>query len=163
MTARRFPWLLSLLICGCLLLGSGLERSLARTLPTVDPVPERFALGQQLYLEACARCHPGLPPEVLPTQAWQILLREPDHFGVTLPPLDAASRTTIGNYLKAFSQPAEEKESKSLLVARSRSFRALHPRVSFREPVHATTCVSCHPGAPRFDYRSLASGWENSP
>ncbi len=38
---------------------------------TVDIIPDRYQLGQELYLENCASCHIGIPPAVLPTQTWQ--------------------------------------------------------------------------------------------
>jgi mono/diheme cytochrome c family protein len=48
---------------------------------TVDRIPDRYQLGQQLYLENCATCHIGLPPQVLPTETWRRLLQDPNTTG----------------------------------------------------------------------------------
>ena len=53
----------------------------------VDVVPQRYQLGLSLYLENCATCHVALPPQVLPTESWQIILRDSQHYGVQLPTL----------------------------------------------------------------------------
>ena len=71
----RSPFFLLLLILlWSLAMGWGLATiTSAQTIPTeeigtVDIIPDRYQLGQELYLENCASCHTDIPPAVLPTQ-----------------------------------------------------------------------------------------------
>ncbi|NET54330.1 MAG: hypothetical protein F6K09_38750, partial [Merismopedia sp. SIO2A8] len=93
--------ILLLLILTSLCLGWGMELALgsngkpdlraqasAAVTGTVDIVPERYRLGQQLYLENCSSCHIALPPEVMPTETWrQLLLDLNQHYGKRLEPI----------------------------------------------------------------------------
>ena len=55
---------------------------------SVDFVPEKFQLAQELYLENCGSCHIAIPPAVFPTQTWQELLENPEeHYNVSLKPI----------------------------------------------------------------------------
>jgi hypothetical protein len=59
------------------------------------------------------------------------------------------------NYLKAFSRPEVANKPIPYRMKESRFFKALHPKVDFPQPVSPSSCVTCHPGAAQFDYRSL--------
>ncbi|MEM7773895.1 MAG: cytochrome C [Cyanobacteria bacterium P01_A01_bin.37] len=130
---------------------------------TVDEVPSRFEFGQQLYLENCASCHVGVPPEVMPSQTWVDLLDDTQHYGVVIPPIVDPGRLIIWQYLEQFSRPRREDERTPYRIRNSRFFRILHPKVDFSEQVRLTSCVSCHPGAPDFNYRRLTPEWEDAP
>lgn len=54
---------------------------------TVDVIPPRYQLGQELYLENCATCHIALPPSVLPVETWRQLLQDSQHYSTQLTPL----------------------------------------------------------------------------
>lgn len=131
---------------------------------TVDPVPARYQLGQELYLENCASCHVALPPEVLPTETWRRLLLEPEqHYGQKLQPMIGPSLLVMWDYLRTFSRPQLTKEATPYRVSDSPFFKALHPRVDFPQPLNPGSCVTCHPGVAQYNYRRLTSEWENSP
>ena len=101
----------------------------ADVIGTVDPVPLRYQLGHELYLENCASCHIALPPSVLPTQTWQQVLQDSQHYGVKLPLLVDPPRLLVWNYLQNFSRPQTKEEETPYKVADSRYFKALHPKV----------------------------------
>ncbi|WP_413167646.1 cytochrome C [Capilliphycus salinus ALCB114379] len=131
---------------------------------TVDRVPPRFELGQQLYLENCSGCHIALPPEVLPSQTWRQILQDTQHYGRQLKPLVDPPRLLIWNYLQTFSRPLNlEEEQLPFRVERSRFFRAIHPRVEFSQPISVNNCLNCHPSASEYNFRSLTSEWTDSP
>ena len=130
---------------------------------TVDRIPERYQLGQQLYLENCATCHIGLPPQVLPTETWRRLLQDPQHYGQTLKLLVDPPRLLVWNYLQTFSRPQAKDEELAYRVINSRYFKALHPRVKLPQPANISSCVTCHPGVSQYNFRNLSSEWENSP
>ncbi len=122
---------------------------------TVDVVPAKYKLGQELYLENCAKCHIALPPEVLPTQTWRNLLQDSQHYGATLKPLVDPPRILVWRYLSTFSRPLFKEEPIPYRVRKSRYFKALHPNVEFPTPVQINSCVSCHPSAKDFNFRHL--------
>jgi len=168
--------LLLLLLVWSIFMGWGLSLAVGATVKpemiaqatsaigTVDPIPERYQLGKELYLENCATCHIALPPEVLPSESWRRLLLEPEeHYGKQLEPIIGPSRLILWEYLQAFSRPLIGKEKIPFGVSESRFFKALHPRVKLPQPVKAATCVSCHPGATQFNFRSLTAEWEKAP
>lgn len=130
---------------------------------TVDIVPERYKLGQQLYLENCATCHLGLPPAVMPTQTWRSLLQDADHYGATIKPLASPEVQIVWQYLRDFSRPLTAEEPIPYRVYQSSPFKLLHPRVKFPERASLITCISCHPGAGAYDFRSLSAEWQNAP
>ncbi|PZV15832.1 MAG: diheme cytochrome C [Leptolyngbya sp.] len=130
---------------------------------TVDVVPERYKLGQQLYLENCATCHLGLPPAVLPTQTWRSLLQDADHYGATIKPLESPEVQIVWQYLRDYSRPLAAEESVPYRIYQSSIFQSLHPRVKFPERASLTTCISCHPGAGAYDFRRLSAEWQNAP
>jgi hypothetical protein len=127
---------------------------------TVDWVSPEYQLGQQLYQENCASCHIAVPPQVLPTQTWQQLLQDTQHYGVTIPELVDPPRLIIWNYLQRYSRPLlPQEEIVPYRVNRSRYFKALHPQVDFPQPVTLEGCVSCHPGAEQNNFRQLTPEW----
>jgi hypothetical protein len=130
---------------------------------TVDPIPESFQLGAELYLENCAGCHVALPPEVMPSETWRQLLQDPQHYGVVLNLPVNPPRVIIWNYLRAFSRPHAKDEEVPYRLAKSRYFKALHPRVKLPQTNLIGSCVTCHPGAGQYNFRSLAPEWQNSP
>ena len=133
-------------------------------LKSVDPVPTRYQPGYELYLETCSSCHIALPPGVLPSESWKKLLEEPDdHYGEQLTELIRITQLLIWEYLSTFSRPLLKDEPLPLYVERSRYFRALHPRVDLPDPTTSKTCLTCHPNASQFDYRTLTPEWEDAP
>jgi len=130
---------------------------------TVDPVPVAYQLGQQIYLEHCATCHVGLPPAVMPSQTWADLLPDSQHYGVTLEPLVKPNLEVAWKYVSTYSRPVMKGERTPYRLAQSRYFKALHPKVAFTEPIGVGSCVTCHPAAAQFNYRSLTANWQNAP
>lgn len=128
---------------------------------TVDPTPPAYRLGQDLYLETCQGCHVGVPPAVLPTETWRQLLQDSQHYGQQLTPLVDPARLLVWNYLLLSSRPHAAEETIPFRVQESRYFRALHPNVPLQRPITLAGCVSCHPGAPKYDYRSLTADWSS--
>lgn len=173
---RRSPWvLLLLLIVWSAILGLGLAQATtpppiglaqATTPPpsgTVDVVPERYQLGQEIYLQNCSTCHVPLPPAVMPTQTWRDVLPDSQHYGAQITPIRPPYLQIVWNYISVYSRPTQKEESVPYRLAQSRYFKALHPKVEFTEPVTANSCAACHPKAALFDYRTLTPEWENAP
>lgn len=132
------------------------------TLPaigTVDPTPAPYRLGEELYLDACQGCHVAVPPAVLPTETWRQLLQDSQHYGQQLTPLIDPARRLVWNYLLLSSRPHAADESIPFRVQESRYFKALHPDVPLQRPITLAGCVTCHPGAPQYDYRRLTADW----
>ncbi|MEY3826504.1 MAG: hypothetical protein RLZZ148_1320 [Cyanobacteriota bacterium] len=124
-------------------------------------VPDRFRAGLESYLETCAGCHVPIPPEVMPTQSWQKILQRPaQHYGVSVP-LVRVTQVIVWQYLNFFSRPAGKEEPIPLYVSQSRFFKVLHPNVALPKPAGNRTCITCHPGALKFDYRTLSPEWES--
>jgi Dihaem cytochrome c len=131
---------------------------------TVAQIPNNYQLGQELYLKNCSSCHVAIPPEVLPTETWRKLLQKPqEHYGKKLLPLKGLDLQLTWNYLSTFSRPLRTNEPMPTYVGQSRYFKILHPRVEFPEPLTNQSCYGCHPGAQKFDYRSVSPQWENAP
>lgn len=130
---------------------------------TVDAVPESLQLPQEVYLEQCSSCHVALPPATFPSQTWRQLLLDQNHYGVTLPRLYNPELGLAWKYLRAYSRPQSEDEQVPYRFRQSRTFRILHPRVEFSEPVTVNTCASCHPGADQFNFRQLTPEWDDAP
>jgi mono/diheme cytochrome c family protein len=135
----------------------------AAPIGTVDPVPETYQLGQQLYLENCATCHVGLPPAVMPDKTWAEILPDASHYGVQIKPLTDLSLQIMWRYISHFSRALNPEEQIPYRLPQSRYFKALHPKVEFAQPVTVQSCVTCHPAAAQFNYRLLTPAWENSP
>ncbi|AFZ60457.1 cytochrome C [Anabaena cylindrica FACHB-243] len=132
----------------------------AASIGTVDVVPAQYQLGQELYLENCASCHIGIPPAIFPTQTWKNLIEDSQHYGVQIQPLVDPQRILVWKYLSTFSRVRLEDEATPYRFNRSRYFQALHPDVKLPKPLQVNSCVSCHPGASKYNFRSLTTEWE---
>lgn len=127
---------------------------------TVDYVSERYQLGQRLYLENCATCHIGIPPQTLPSEAWRNLIQDSSHYGVEISPLNDPSLGLVWSYLRGFSRQKSNAEDRvPYRLSRSRYFKALHPDVPFPNGVSLESCATCHRAAQQFSFRP----WENEP
>ena len=135
----------------------------SETVGTIDPISDRFQLGADLYLESCTTCHIGVPPQTLPVQTWQLILDDPEHYGVWISPLVDPPRLLVWQYIRHFSRSIKEAEPIPYHLSESRYFKALHPRVDFQEDVTLRQCMSCHPGANRYNFRQLTSDWDDAP
>lgn len=170
---RRSPLILILLLTlWSLILGWGLAFAIQPpTLPStdpltahldppvnlikaVDPPSSRYQLGEELYLENCATCHIPIPPAVLPTETWRDLLQDADHYSVQIQPLTNPTRALVWNYIKTYSRLKLPDEITPYRLASSRLFKALHPDVEFSTPINLGSCVTCHPKAEQFNYRT---------
>jgi mono/diheme cytochrome c family protein len=142
---------------------AGLQQSSPVAAIPGDPSSSALELGQESYLQSCAKCHVGVPPEVLPTETWQQLLQDPQHYGVEIqPPLDPFRRL-IWNYVRTFSRSKLVDEETPYRLEKSRLFKALHPKVTFSQPPQLKTCATCHSGASEFNFRSLTPDWKQAP
>lgn len=130
---------------------------------TIDVVPGRLQLAQDVYLESCAACHIGVPPAVLPLEAWRQVIQDSQHYGIQIKPLVDPARLLVWDYLRSFSRPLLEEEEVPYRIGDSRYFKALHPRVKVPRPLKLSSCVTCHPGASQYNFRSLTPEWENAP
>jgi Dihaem cytochrome c len=153
--------LVLLIVLFSILMGIGLAQAIEPGGP--DEVPDRFQLGQQIYLENCASCHIGVPPEVMPTQTWQTLIQDPQHYGASITPLRDPNRRILWNYLRTYSRPTNDDEQTPYRIADSRYFRALHPKVPLPRRPSLSGCITCHPGANQFKFRKLSPEMEKSP
>ncbi|MBL1176553.1 diheme cytochrome C [Pantanalinema sp. GBBB05] len=133
------------------------------TIGTIDVVPERYQAGQKLYLENCATCHVGIPPGTMPSETWRQLITDPQHYGAEIRPLGAPEIQVLWNYLRDYSRPQAAEEELPYRLYQSRYFKILHPKVKFPERVSLNSCVSCHPGAKQYNFRSLTSEWQDAP
>ncbi len=130
---------------------------------TVDVVPPGLKLGQELYLENCASCHLGLPPQILPTETWRQLIQDSQHYGAQLQPLVGPNLQIIWQYLRTFSRPQAAEEEIPYRIYQSRYFKVLHPKVKLPTRAGLSSCVSCHPGGDKYDFRTLSAEWQNAP
>ncbi len=146
----------------CLGLSVSLAMAIAPQTVAVDRVPERYQLGRELYQENCGTCHLALPPAVMPRETWQQLLQDDQHYGVQVQlPIDPPRRL-IWQYLQFASRPLVSSEETPYRMRNSRYFQALHPRVKFTSPITISSCLQCHPGAMKYDFRSLTPQWLDS-
>lgn len=132
----------------------------AEELPrTVDYVPERYQLSQRLYLDNCATCHIGVPPETLPSEAWRNIIQDVSHYGVDIRPPQDPSRGLIWSYLRIFSrQKSNAEERVPYRLGRSRYFAALHPEVNLPANISLESCATCHRAAQQFSFRPWKEG-----
>ncbi|WP_171574845.1 diheme cytochrome C [Leptolyngbya sp. Cla-17] len=144
-------------------LDSAKPGAITAAIGTVDVISERYKLGQQLYLENCATCHIALPPAVMPSQTWRSLLQDAEHYGATIKPLGNPEVQIVWQYLRDFSRSLTAEEQVPYRIYQSSYFKLLHPRVKFPERASLITCISCHPGAGTYDFRSLSAEWQNAP
>lgn len=177
---RSSPWVLILMVAVWSIgIALGMVKALnaaspptvlAQNAPTfnqidnVDVVQPEYQLGYELYLNTCSTCHIPISPQVFPTQTWQQIIQDEQHYGATLQPLDGPSLLLMWKYLQTYSRSIPLKdEAIPYRFNRSRYFQALHPRVELPQPVTVNSCVSCHPGASEYNYRNLTPEWQNSP
>ncbi len=143
---------------------------LAQADPSIEPSPANAGsnsnplspaqLQQQAYVESCGECHLALPAEVMPSETWRSLLQDPDHYGqqITLPV--GTTLQLSWEYLRSGSRPLIETELVPFRLAESRYFQALHPQVEFPNPIRASSCIDCHPGANQGNFVNLTLNWE---
>lgn len=146
-----------------LLLGWGLARlgqaapgpsPAAEQVRTVDYVPQRYQLGQRLYLQNCATCHIGVPPESLPSEAWRNIIQDSSHYGTNISLPQDPSRGLIWAYIRQFSRlKSSQEERVPYRLEQSRYFNAIHPDVALPKPLGLETCASCHAAAQQFSFR----------
>lgn len=181
---RRVSWRSwAVVLVSCVLLGWGLARSLTldgaiaaplppappAQLPPADPngnvdvLLPRLAVGEDLYRNTCGTCHVALPPAVLPSPTWRELIQSPEHYGVTITPESGPNLVLLWAYLSEYSRVLPDAETVPYRLARSRYFRALHPRVDLPQPLRLDSCQTCHPRAPFYNFRTLAPEWEDAP
>jgi hypothetical protein len=165
MVRQKLALLLLAIAAWSISIGWGMAVAIANPalIKSVDPVPERYQTGQELYLENCSGCHIAIPPEVMPTETWKQLLEKPEnHYGQSLTNIDRITQLLIWDYLRTFSRSLTVKEPIPLYIAQSRYFKVLHPKVKLPKTVTHETCVTCHPGASKFDFRTLTPEWEDA-
>ncbi len=133
------------------------------TIGTVDPVDDRQLPGQTVYLQTCATCHLAIPPAVFPSETWRQLLLDPQHYGVTLTPLQNPNLRLVWDYLKFYSRPEANGEAIPYRVYQSRYFQILHPKVKLPARAGLGSCLTCHPGADAYDFRQVSAEWQNAP
>ncbi len=127
---------------------------------TVDVIPAQYQPGQENYLENCSSCHIALPPAIFPSQTWQNLLEDSQHYGAQIQPLGKLQHLLVSKYLYTFSRVQLQDETTPYRLKDSRYFRALHPGVKLPNPLNIGSCASCHLGADKYDFRSLTPDWE---
>lgn len=150
---RIWIWLVVILLSW----GSGWQlaaQQVQQELPASDLSQEQ--LEQGAYVRYCGTCHVALPASVLPTQAWQQLMLDPNHYGqqISLPtgiPLQLAWQ-----YLRDHSRPLLQQEQLPLRLADSRLFKALHPRVEFPLSIQVDGCIDCHSQALSGNFASFS-------
>ncbi|WP_071518601.1 cytochrome C [Geitlerinema sp. PCC 9228] len=161
--AKRSPFiLLCLLVLWSGIIGWGIATASdpnpnPPSIGTVDPLPPRYQLGKELYIQNCGSCHLAIPPAVFPRQTWSDLLQDSQHYGTTITPLRNPNLTLVWNYLSTFSRSQNEEESTPYRFNQSRFFQALHPEVDIPNPTTVKSCVRCHPQAPEYNFRVLSS------
>lgn len=112
-------------------------------------------LQQAAYARHCGTCHLALPAEVMPSQTWERLLADPDHYGQRIQPPLGVDLQLAWSYLRPNSRPVQQGELVPFRLPDSRFFQALHPDVTFPYPPRVTTCIDCHPQAELGDFFSL--------
>ncbi|MFS8868662.1 hypothetical protein [Synechococcus sp. H65.1] len=152
---RRQFWLISWMALLAGLMGSLLTGVQAQQ----DLTPTQ--LQQAQYVRSCGTCHVALPAQVLPTESWQQLLQDPDHYGQQIQPLTGVAFQLAWGYLQPNSRPLRQGESVPYRLAESRYFRALHLQVDFPAPVRVSSCVECHPKVEAGDFASVSPEWQS--
>lgn len=122
----------------------------------VDPVSEKHAVGYEIYVERCATCHVALPPALLPLEAWETIVTDSAHYGVSLPSIPPFDQQIMVNYLQTYSRSYRGRGPTAYRLTDSDFFAALHPNVLLPEPLNLRSCTSCHVGADKQDYISRA-------
>lgn len=123
---------------------------------TTDRVPESLETGQSLYVQNCGSCHIAIPPAVFPSQTWDQLIRDPSHYGMVIEPLPQPQQSWVRRYLLFASRLLRPEESTPYRFRQSRYFKILHYQVELPSTINSSTCVTCHPKAPSFNFRESA-------
>jgi hypothetical protein len=105
----------------------------------------------------------GVPPGVMPLETWRQVIQDEQHYGIQIKPPLGPTRLLVWDYLRTFSRPLLEEEEVPYRVGDSRYFKALHPRVKVPRPLKLGSCITCHPGANQYNYRSLTPEWDKAP
>jgi hypothetical protein len=147
---------------------SAIKKNLGTPIPenprSVDPIPTRYLPGFESYIQTCTGCHIALPPEVLPLESWQEILRRPDqHYGVSIPNINRFTQLLIWDYVSTFSRPLPPDSPVPIYTEKSRYFKALHPKVPLTPETTAKTCITCHPQVSLFDFVTLSPEWQDAP
>lgn len=132
------------------------------TVASMDVVPERFQLGEQVYLRECSSCHIAPSPAVMPTQSWGRILVQSQHYGAQITPLQSPVLELVWNYLQFSSRPLRANEEVPMRIEDSRFFGALHPNIEVPR-ISLASCISCHPGVGDYNYRQLSPEWQATP
>ncbi len=140
---------------GGLVIGGALAVTQVKATIEPGPLPPKYTLPQEIYLKRCASCHIALPPEVLPSQTWQVLITDPSHYGTTLNPLGSLERQLMWQYLKDYSRSVKENEATPYFIADARFFKALHPKVVLPRPLRVGSCTQCHVQAPQGKFQAM--------
>ncbi|HEX9173971.1 MAG TPA: diheme cytochrome c [Telluria sp.] len=103
------------------------------------------------YQQECAACHVAYPPQLLPAESWQRLMRGlPHHFG-TDASLDAASVQQLSMWLAQHARtpkagqaaPPEDRITRSAWF--QREHREISPRTwQLPKVKSASNCLACH-------------------
>lgn len=121
-----------------------------------SPSLTQVQLEQGSYVRHCGTCHVALPASVLPTQTWQQLLLNPDHYGRTIELPTGAALQLAWEYLRNNSRPLLSQEQPPFRLADSRPFRALHPGVEFPLAIQVNSCTDCHSQAQQGNFGSFS-------
>ena len=147
-------WLSIAAIALSIIFGSTIAKAVDS--PLAQNPNSNLELSKEIYLDNCSSCHIPIPAEVLPTTSWEEILNNPqNHYGQALPPINRITLRLIWNYLRTDSRLLLAGETTPQYVTNSRYFKALHPQVDLPKPASNKTCIGCHPGAKKLDYRSL--------
>ena len=128
-------------------LGNGTPVNLAQQtteIGTVDPVAPEHQAGRSRYLSQCSTCHLPVPAAVLPQETWYALITDAAHYGVSLPPMGQFDQQLMWNYLRTYSRANWGSRIPAFRIADSVYFTALHPDITFEQPVRLSSCASCH-------------------
>ena len=79
-----------------------------------------------------------------------------------LKPIVGITQRLIWDYLSYSSRPLTQTTFVPLLIEQSTYVKVFHPRVNLPTPLGHTTCVSCHPNASRYDYKTLTPIWDDA-
>jgi hypothetical protein len=139
--------------------GKNLEGGVKTEQTTPEPIQEKYQLAADQYAKNCSSCHVPIPPQVFPSDTWQQLLTQPDHYGVSLKQMRGPELKLIYLYLKDYSRGLKEKEATPFYFSESRYFKALHPKVDLPEPLDTGSCLECHPSARQNNYRTLSESF----
>lgn len=110
----------------------------------------------------CGSCHVAYPPELLPAEEWQVLMRSLDrHFGVDAS-VDTKTAAEIGRFLASGAGRGKARAAEGEpRITTTRWFRHEHDELSaalFRSSSIKTpaNCAACHPKAAAGNFEERA-------